>query len=112
LNVEALLRANERKRPWLSRQASIPLNTIHGWASKGILPRADEALRIAAALRTSVEFLVSGKGPPVHVDMDPELQRICTMLAGLSATELREIVGVVRSYADLHFRSDRSTEAG
>jgi hypothetical protein len=35
--------------------------TLSSWRTKKIFPRANEAVAIAAALNTTVEFLVSGK---------------------------------------------------
>lgn len=37
--------------------------TVSGWRSTGVLPRADDAVEIAKALNTSVEYLVSGAEP-------------------------------------------------
>jgi len=44
---------------------SLGLNygTYHTQRKAGNIPRADEALKIAKALNTSVEFLVTGKEP-------------------------------------------------
>jgi len=37
--------------------------TISGWRSTNVLPRADDAVKIASALNTTVEFLVTGEEP-------------------------------------------------
>lgn len=37
--------------------------TISGWRSTKVLPRADDAVKIASALNTTVEFLVTGEEP-------------------------------------------------
>jgi hypothetical protein len=37
--------------------------TISGWRSTKVLPRADDAVKIASALNTTVEFMVTGTEP-------------------------------------------------
>ena len=47
----------------------ISLNTLRGWVSKNVLPRVEEAIKIASYLHTSVEYLVTGK----ELDLPQEL---------------------------------------
>jgi transcriptional regulator with XRE-family HTH domain len=60
-NVQAIIKFRNLRQEWVATQAGIRFGTFHGWISKDIFPRADEAVRIAAVLDTSVETLVSGK---------------------------------------------------
>jgi hypothetical protein len=62
-NVQAIIKFRNLRQEWVATQAGIRFGTFHGWISKDIFPRADEAVRIAAVLNTSVETLVSGKSP-------------------------------------------------
>jgi len=53
----------ERQRTsfeWLYRKTQIPKGTFSSWKNRNIIPRADEALRIAQALKVSVEYLLAG----------------------------------------------------
>jgi len=43
------------------KNTGIPASTLSTWKSKNIFPRADEAVKIAMALNTSVEYLVTGE---------------------------------------------------
>jgi hypothetical protein len=88
------LRTIERKRPWLSRQAEIPLNTIHGWTSKQVLPRADEAVRIARALGTTVEYLVDGK-VSFETSADPEVESIVKAVQALPLEDRKQVTGYI-----------------
>ena len=45
--------------------AGVNHDTYYTWKSKGTLPRADEALAIAKALGTTVEYLITGEKPNV-----------------------------------------------
>jgi len=45
---------------WVAMNSGISFNTFQGWISKGVFPRVNDAIRIAASLNTSVEYLASG----------------------------------------------------
>lgn len=45
----------------LAEQIQESYNTLQSWISKDRLPNAEQAVKIAATLQTSVEFLVTGK---------------------------------------------------
>jgi hypothetical protein len=59
-NVQKEIRRQNTTQEWVAKKAEISFGTFQGWIAKGIFPRANEAVRIAATLDTSVEFLVSG----------------------------------------------------
>lgn len=56
---------------WLSGKTGIPASTLSDYVQRGI-SRADNAVKIARALETTVEFLIDGRGgapsPPQLVD--------------------------------------------
>jgi transcriptional regulator with XRE-family HTH domain len=62
-NVEPLREAKNLTQKELSKIIKVPFRTFQGWLSKGILPNVIEAQKIAAALGTTVEYLVTGKDP-------------------------------------------------
>jgi transcriptional regulator with XRE-family HTH domain len=45
----------------LSEKTNISINTIRGWFSKDLVPDVFSATKVAKALNTTVEFLVTGK---------------------------------------------------
>ncbi len=53
------------------------------------LPYADQAVEIARALKTTVEYLVKGEGPPSIVPIDPERMKICQLLRNTSEEKRR-----------------------
>jgi len=59
-NVKKEIKSQNTTQEWVARKAGISFNTFQGWISKAIYPRVNEAVRIAAALDTSVEYLVRG----------------------------------------------------
>jgi transcriptional regulator with XRE-family HTH domain len=62
-NVEPLRKAKNLTQEELSNIIEVPFRTFQGWLSKGILPDVEQAARIAAALDTTVEHIVTGKEP-------------------------------------------------
>ena len=59
-NVKREIKQQNTTHEWVAKKAGISFNTFQGWISKGIYPRVHEAVCIAAALNTSVEYLVIG----------------------------------------------------
>lgn len=60
-NVTQLLKQRHSNQIELCEETGIILQTLRGWSSKGVIPRADEAHKIAKALGVSVEFLLTGE---------------------------------------------------
>jgi transcriptional regulator with XRE-family HTH domain len=59
-NVKKEIKLENSTQEWVAKKAGISFNTLQGWISKAIYPRANEAVRIAAVLDTSVEYLFRG----------------------------------------------------
>jgi transcriptional regulator with XRE-family HTH domain len=59
-NVNREIKQQNITQEWLAKKAGINFGTFQGWIAKGIFPRLNEALRIAAVLKVSVEYLTSG----------------------------------------------------
>jgi len=59
-NVKNEIKAQNTTHEWVARNSGISFNTFQGWISKGIYPRVNDAIRIAASLNTSVEYLANG----------------------------------------------------
>lgn len=63
-----------RELSWLSRQTGISLSTLSDY-TRGVIPRADKAVSIAAALGSSVEELIAGAGLAMRPrDSDPGMR--------------------------------------
>jgi transcriptional regulator with XRE-family HTH domain len=70
-----------------ARKAGINYGTFHNWMAKGVLPRANDAVRIAQALNTSVEYLVTGRNPRTvtfAAEIDSHIQHIQLELAAIT----------------------------
>lgn len=60
-NVEKLRREQNSSYRWLAQKMGVSETTVSSMRRANTEPRATEALKIARALETSVEFLVNGK---------------------------------------------------
>ena len=59
-NVETLRKEQNTSYRWLAHKMGISETTVSSMRKAGTEPRASDAARIAAALGTTVEFLVHG----------------------------------------------------
>ena len=60
-NVKEELDYNLITQKELASAIGISYNTLQSWITKDRLPDAEQALKIAKALKTSIEYLVTGK---------------------------------------------------
>jgi len=61
--VNSLIKSQGTKQETLASECNISYQTFRGWVSRKTFPGGDETYRIAQALNTSVEYLVSGENP-------------------------------------------------
>jgi transcriptional regulator with XRE-family HTH domain len=59
-NVKKEIKLQNTTQEWVAKKAGISFSTFQGWISKAIYPRVNEAVSIAGALNTSIEYLVRG----------------------------------------------------
>ncbi len=74
INVNQLIKDAQITQESLAIDINIPKNTLYGWISKDVLPRVDTAYKIAQALNTSVEFLVTGQDSNPYKQKFEELE--------------------------------------
>ena len=91
----------ERQRTsfeWLYRKTQIPKGTFSSWKNRNIIPRADEALRIAQALKVSVEYLLTGADGNKEPS-NSAIQEITETAPFFDANDLRTLLATVRAMA-------------
>ena len=76
MNVNALIKNKRITQDILCQQTGISINTLKGWISKEILPRVDEAVKIAQALNVSVEYLVTSRETLTLYPELPEYEKL------------------------------------
>ena len=63
-NVKDELEYNLLSQKDLAESINISYNTLQSWITKDRLPDAENAVKIAEKLNTTVEYLVTGKNSP------------------------------------------------
>lgn len=61
LRVKDILDYQDSTQKELAERIGERYNTLQSWINRNRLPNAEQSVKIAAALNTSVEFLVTGK---------------------------------------------------
>jgi len=83
---------------WLYRKTQIPKGTFSSWKSRNIIPRADEAICIAEALRVSVEYLLTGTDPQKKPS-NPAINEINETVPFFDDIDLQTILATIRAMA-------------
>ena len=91
----------ERQRTsfeWLYRKTQIPKGTFSSWKNRKIIPRADEALLIAQALKVSVEYLLTG-ADKIKEPSNPSVNEISEIIPFFDDNDLRTLLATARAMA-------------
>jgi len=88
---------------WLYRKTQIPKGTFSSWKNRNIIPRADEALRIAEALKVSVEYLLTGADSQKKPS-NPAVNEISETVTFFDDNDLQTILATVRAMATRYRR--------
>jgi len=91
----------ERQRTsyeWLYRKTQIPKGTFSSWKNRQTIPRADEAFRIAEALKVSVEYLLTGADQPGEPS-NPAINEITGAIPFFDENDLQTLLATVRAMA-------------
>jgi transcriptional regulator with XRE-family HTH domain len=89
--VESLIKQEKTSYAYIAKKLGKPESTVSGWHRKGAkhrIPEADFAVKIAQALGTSVEYLVTGKNPE---GLPPEALSMARKIAALDHFDQEEI---------------------
>lgn len=93
-NVNLLIKRLDTTQEPICQNLGISINTLRGWIAKDLLPRADDALKIAQALDTTVEYLFTGEEPNGGIPKDVlvtawEISRLPTPLRNIVEATLQ-----------------------
>lgn len=92
-NVKDELEYNLITQKELSVKLGISYNTLQSWITKDRLPDAEQALKIAKELHTSIEYLVTGKIGNQET-RNPHIQDLLPKLNHLSNENL-DLLGMI-----------------
>jgi len=104
-NVNNLIKHQRTTQEWVASHTQIKYQTLRGWITKGILPRADEAIMIARVLGTTVEFLYDGADTSRSYP-----DRISDIVEDLKVIKEESALDPIRSLA--HIAAERARTKG
>ena len=93
INVKNELEYNLITQKELASAIGISYNTLQSWITKDRLPDAEQALKIAKQLNTSIEYLITGKKKKKK-GLNQNLQDMIPKLNHLSDENL-ELIGII-----------------
>lgn len=94
VNVDHLLQVKRMSRSDLARKVDLPVSTINSWYSRETSPRLDDAVRVAKALRMSLDTLAGEEERKVVL----EIACIASSLSDGSLGLLHDLARSVSSY--------------
>jgi transcriptional regulator with XRE-family HTH domain len=112
--VKKLIKSQNTTQEWLANHCEISLNTFKGWIAKKVLPNAAQAVAIAAALNTTVEYLVTGIEPPAQLAAGSMAQEYSQVIENLKVLDSKVRAGFVSAihYAAEEARRGENREKG
>jgi transcriptional regulator with XRE-family HTH domain len=88
-NLRAMMKRQNKTAKDLGNDTRLNYRTIEGWLdARKAIPRADDAVTVAHALSTTVEYLVTGQELS---GLSPRLAAIARNLAHLPEVDIEEI---------------------
>jgi hypothetical protein len=100
-NVNNLIKHQRTTQEWVASHTRIKYQTLRGWITKDILPRADEAIMIARVLGTTAEYLYDGTDTSRSYP-----DRISDIVEDLKVIEEESALDPIRSLA--HIAAERA----
>jgi transcriptional regulator with XRE-family HTH domain len=104
-NLRVIMDRNGMTKAELSRLTDISKSTIQQWDKKNAIPKADAAYRVAKALNTSVENLLTGEisvdPAEMYIKKTPGLRSLVIKL-GLHPELVGPVDGYLNGYMDSH----------
>ena len=99
--VDKALAEQGERRPWLAAETGISLGRINNWYIRGTLPRVDDAVKIAEALKTTVRQLVTGKQFTTVADLPKDIQEHVRALQHLPPESHAKVILICRAVVAL-----------
>lgn len=83
----------------LAEKSGVNRNTLNGWLYKDRIPRADEAIWLAGALGTTVEYLIEGRYSD-SLDLPDDVTEIVEDLVRLDTDKQKCLAKMIHALVD------------
>lgn len=104
LRFKSLLKDYQLTQKEFCNITAIPLRTLQDWIALNRFPKADQAVLIAGALETTVEYLVTGNAPGIINDPDFLLLK--------SNTNIRNIIHMISMVPNERLKETKAAISG
>ena len=105
-NALSLMKARGMKQKHIAMATGHSSGRVSDWIDRKIVPKADDAVKIADLLGVSVRYLVTGEADKELSDRENELLRLCSVL---KEDKFEIVLGLARS---LHKDWERELSGG
>lgn len=78
-----------------------------GWWSKKRMPNADQMVRVARVLGTTVEYLITGETPDDGFFVDPRIESLCDVAKKLPPNRVEDLIKMAEVWAQDMERRER-----
>lgn len=96
-NLRSELEYNGMMIKELAEKSGIKRQTLDNYLSThNAIPNADIAVKIAQALGTSVEYLITGKSSFPRANLPPDIAELVRLYKALSTEKQQALMGMVR----------------
>jgi SOS-response transcriptional repressor LexA len=99
VNVKNLLKENNTYQDWVANKCGVKPRTFQNWIYRNIPPNVIDGQKIAEALETTVEYLVTGKPP---ADMPETIMAIIKEAKKLNDEGKRAALGAIQGLQVLY----------
>jgi len=99
--IDKALAERGKRRPWLAAKTGISLGRINNWYVRGTLPRVDDAVKIAEALKLSTRQLVTGKPFTAVADLPEDIREHVQALQQLTSENRVKVILICRAVVAL-----------
>jgi repressor LexA len=99
INVKKLIGENNTYQNWVANKCEVKPRTFENWIYRNILPNVVEGQKIAEALETTVEYLVTGKTPS---DLSEDAMVIIKEVKKLNKEGKKAALGAIQGLQTLY----------
>lgn len=96
---------------WLIKQSGVARSSFNRRSKNGKLPYLDEAMSMAAALDTTVEYLMTGEEFDPYAQLDPLSRQVCEALMELSDKDKGKVLTAANNLLSAQETDETEKEA-
>ena len=97
--VKSIVISQNTKLSWVAEKCDLNIRTFQGWITKEIMPNADQAFKIACALNTTVEYLITGHEKSLD-NINPKIEELMQLTKQLPDYRIDDLIGFAEKWIE------------